>query len=536
MKRAFKNGTLYFKVFNFLVLYVLLLFALGFVFFNSAFGFGWDTFIASPLGERVDMVAGAVAGRLRGLPVDQWETVLKDFGSIYNVQFSVFDQDGQVCGAKSEPPAAVLSRVKMLLPPPFRAGRPHFLPGGPNFGPGPNIGPDIGPGPGPDFGPRPGLNIGPDIGPGPDIIKFHGFPEPGMTGMTGMTGMKGFHSGRFIIAGGLDGRFWIGTRIPLEKEMRVRPAVLLAASDNIWQSSLLVDLKTPVIIVGCVLLFSLAFWYPVVYKLVRALSELTAATERIAEGNFDVRVQSRHKDELGRLAEGVNVLAARLDGYVSGQKRFLGDISHELRTPIARLQMALELLSESQNLSDEDRKLVADIREEITEMTQLVSELLAFSKAGLKGSTPSLKNFDLLQSVQSVVQRLSLKDRVRLEFSEAAIVCGDSNLLERAVSNILRNAVRYAGSDSLIFVSYRRSGEEGVLTIQDQGPGVSPEALPHLTEPFYRPESSRSRSLGGVGLGLAIVKSCTEASGGKVSIENGAQGGLAVTLRLKAAD
>ena len=118
MKRAFKNGTLYFKVFNFLVLYVLLLFALGFVFFNSAFGFGWDTFIASPLGERVDMVAGAVAGRLRGLPVDQWETVLKDFGSIYNVQFSVFDQDGQVCGAKSEPPAAVLSRVKMLLPPP----------------------------------------------------------------------------------------------------------------------------------------------------------------------------------------------------------------------------------------------------------------------------------------------------------------------------------------------------------------------------------------------------------------------------------
>ncbi len=512
MKSAFKAGTLYLKVFNLLVIYVLLLFGLGFVFFNSAFGFGWDTFIASPLGERVDIVASAVAGRLRGLPSDQWETVLKDFGSIYNVQFSVFDQDGQVCGAKSEPPAAVLSRVKMLLPPPFRAVRPHFLAGGPNFGP------------------RPGLNIGPDIGPGPDIIKFHGFPEPGMTGM------KGFHSGRFIIAGGLDGRFWIGTRIPLEREMRVRPAVLLAASDNIWQSSLLVDLKTPLIIVVCVLLFSLAFWYPVVFKLVRALSELTAATEHIAEGNFDVRVQSRHKDELGRLAEGVNVLATRLDGYVSGQKRFLGDISHELRTPIARLQMALELLSESDNLSDDDRKLVADIREEITEMTQLVSELLAFSKAGLKGSTPSLKNFDLLQSVQSVVQRLSLKDRVRLDFGSDSLVCGDSNLLERAISNILRNAVRYAGSDSLIFVSYKRDGEEGLLTIQDQGPGVSPEALPHLTEPFYRPESSRSRSLGGVGLGLAIVKSCTEASGGKVSIENGAQGGLAVTLRLKAAD
>lgn len=529
MKSAFKAGTLYLKVFNLLVIYVLLLFGLGFVFFNSAFGFGWDTFIASPLGERVDIVASAVAGRLRGLPSDQWETVLKDFGSIYNVQFYVFDQEGQVCGAKSEPPAAVLSRVKMLLPPhSFALHKRNFPPDflvGPGFPPNADLGPHADLRPHPNFGPHPSFGPHPHFA--PDFVAGPGFAE---------RGMKGFNSGRFIIAGGLDGRFWIGTRMPLAQDMGFRPAVLLAASDNIWQSSLLLDLKTPVIIVVCVLLFSLAFWYPVVYKLVRALSELTAATEHIAEGNFDVRVQSRHKDELGRLAEGVNVLATRLDGYVSGQKRFLGDISHELRTPIARLQMALELLSESENLSDDDRKLVADIREEITEMTQLVSELLAFSKAGLKGNTPSLKNFDLLQSVQSVVQRLSLKDRVRLDFGSDALVCGDSNLLERAISNILRNAVRYAGSDSLIFVSYKRNGEEGLLTIQDQGPGVSPEALPHLTEPFYRPESSRSRSLGGVGLGLAIVKSCTEASGGKVSIENGAQGGLAVTLRLKAAD
>ncbi|MBX9938441.1 MAG: HAMP domain-containing histidine kinase [Candidatus Obscuribacterales bacterium] len=521
MRSAFKSGTLYLKVFNFLVIYVLLLFGLGFFFFNSAFGFGWDTFIASPLGERVDMVAAALSGRLRGLPVNQWDTVLKDFGSIYNVQFYIFDQDGQVCGAKSEPPSAVLGRVKLLLPP-HRFGLHHPFP--PELHKLQPFGAGSPPSHFKDF---PGPPLPPLFAGQHDVIVGSGFPD---------RGLKGLSSGRFVIAGGLDGRFWIGTRMPLANDMGIRPAVLLAASDNIWQSSLLVDLKIPVIIVSCVLLFSLAFWYPVVYKLVRALSELTAATERIAEGNFDVRVQSRHKDELGRLAEGVNVLAARLDGYVSGQKRFLGDISHELRTPIARLQMALELLAESENLSDEDRKLVGDIREEITEMTQLVSELLAFSKAGLKGSTPTLKKFDLLQSVQSVVQRLSLGERVRLEFTEPSQVLGDSNLLERAISNVLRNAVRYAGSDSLIFVSYRQDGGEGILTIQDQGPGVSPESLPHLTEPFYRPESSRSRSLGGVGLGLAIVKSCTEASGGKVSIENGVEGGLAVTLRLKTVD
>jgi two-component system sensor histidine kinase CpxA len=135
--------------------------------------------------------------------------------------------------------------------------------------------------------------------------------------------------------------------------------------------------------------------------------------------------------------------------------------------------------------------------------------------------------------VRTVVERLGLNERVELDFTDNPFVEGDAILLERAVSNVLRNCVRYAG-EGAIKVRMKAGGAEHILTIADEGPGVAAEALPHLTEPFYRPESSRSRSLGGVGLGLAIVKTCVEACGGTVSLGNAAAGGLEVQFKLKA--
>ncbi|MBI5171434.1 MAG: HAMP domain-containing histidine kinase [Candidatus Melainabacteria bacterium] len=490
--------SLYLQVFNLLVLYLLLLCAIVFFVFNSAFGFGWETLIASPIGERVDTVAGAVSGQLRGRPTSQFNEVLLDFGRIYNVQFYIFDGEGQLAGEKVDLPQAVAGRVQMLLPPGFMGDRI----------------------------PRPPVVGGP--------------PPP-------------HGSGRFIVHSGRDGRFWIGTRLPLTGDGAgmspvllpgrqfyppgfpepFHPAVLLAASDNIWQSSLVIDFAFVGAVAAAILVISIAFWYPFVYSLAGTIAQLTLATERIAEGNFDVRLHSGRTDELGRLAEAVNALAGKLNGFVTGQKRFLGDISHELRSPIARLQMALELLSSSHRLSEEEQNRINDIREEVQEMTHLVSELLAFSKAGLKGSSPEMKPVNLHESVRTVVERLGLNERVELDFTDNPFVEGDAILLERAVSNVLRNCVRYAG-EGAIKVRMKAGGAEHILTIADEGPGVAAEALPHLTEPFYRPESSRSRSLGGVGLGLAIVKTCVEACGGTVSLGNAAAGGLEVQFKLKA--
>ncbi len=437
---------LYLKVFAMLVWYLLLLFSIGFIAFNSTFGLGWETLLASPLGERIGSVANGLSAQLRNTPRTGWDDILRSTGEIYHVDFNIFDASGTELAhsRQQEVPPPVLDRLRLLLPPGphmFRAfnktaaGEPplvihrqifHGPPELPEFdgyhGSLPELDGfadlderderEMRPGfePGPGFDPGPGFEIGPEK---KDFLSTRG---------------QVFEIGRFIERGRFiehthrPDRFWIATRMPIfeslgaaddpdgqtsgqirsQNRWRVRPGVLLASTDNIWGSSILIDFSFIGIIALVLLLLSIVFWYPFVYGLATAVRQLTLATENIAEGNFDVLIANKRQDELGRLAEAVNTLAKRLNGFVVGQKRFLGDISHELRSPIARLQMALEILDASKNLKDEDRKHIEDIREEVVEMTQLVDELLAFSKAGLKGQTPNMVPLQVSTLVDSV--------------------------------------------------------------------------------------------------------------------------------------
>ena len=220
---------------------------------------------------------------------------------------------------------------------------------------------------------------------------------------------------RFMMHTQRPDRFWIGTGLMLPAPCGgfPVPAVLLALSDNLWQCGLLFDFKFMGIVVATILLLSLIFWWSFVYHITHALSELTLATESIAEGNFDKRLDSGRLDELGRLAEAVNSMSERLSSFVSGQKRFLGDISHELVSPIARLQVALELLAGS--AAPAQNGLIQDIAEEVQEMAQLVDELLAFSKAGLKGAAPpQLVDIHLDSLIGELIERLGIAQRVKM--------------------------------------------------------------------------------------------------------------------------
>lgn len=564
--------TLYLKVFSMLVGYLFLLFAIGFIAFNSTFGVGWETLVASPLGERIATVASGISGQLRNTPRSDWNEILRSTGEIYHVDFSIFDSAGTELAHSTESahegqnalPRSVLERLRMLLPPgphmfgvfaglrkPGDGGGPEALrifdgrpSGEPNFA-GPPLFFHHSSASLPELDgfaslDEPEMEMK-ELGPSFEIGTFEGPDKKDILTARGPF----FERGRFIEHTHSPDRFWIATRMAVFENTgqdengishwRLRPAVLLASTDNIWGSSILIDFSFIGIIALVLLLLSIVFWYPFVYGLATAVRQLTLATENIADGNFDVLIANKRQDELGRLAEAVNTLAKRLNGFVVGQKRFLGDISHELRSPIARLQMALEILDASKNLGDEERKHIEDIREEVVEMTQLVDELLAFSKAGLKGQAPNMVSVELSELIHSVVERLGIKGRCDIKTAGAAMALGDRNLLERALSNVLRNCIRYAGEESSIAISAHSKEEAVVLTVSDRGPGVSEEALAHLGEPFYRPESSRSRSLGGVGLGLAIVRACVEACGGKVNIRNGESGGLEVELTLQKA-
>jgi two-component system sensor histidine kinase CpxA len=397
------------------------------------------------------------------------------------------DSGGFPRGGRTEPPA-----FGMPPPPFFHEGQDPMVP--------------------PQFGPANG-----------EPVAWHLPPE-----------MMHAH-GQFMMHSQNPDRFWICTRVhvsALDSTFPI-PAVLVAESDNIWQNNLLFDTTFILEVAGALLAFSLIFWWPFVYSISHSLAKLTTATEAIAEGQFDTRLEVERGDEIGRLSDAVNVMAGRLASFVSGQKRFLGDISHELFSPLARLQMALELLDE--DATENQKATVNDIREEVSEMNNLVNELLAFSKAGLKGREIELTVVNVRKIISESVDRTTPNDNFVVKVPGEPKAIADAVLLSRAVSNVLRNAVRYAGDKGpiTVAVSSDRHTEQISIVISDCGKGVPEEALSRLAEPFFRPEASRSRSSGGVGLGLAIVKSCVEACNGTVAFRNRAQGGFEVEMRLQ---
>jgi two-component system sensor histidine kinase CpxA len=313
------------------------------------------------------------------------------------------------------------------------------------------------------------------------------------------------------------------------------PATIVISSETLSAGGLFFN-PTPWVVAGiAVIVISALFWFPLVRGITRSLSQMTGATEKIAEGRFDVRTQVRRRDEIGSLSGAIDRMAGRLAGLVSGQKRFLGDIAHELCSPLARIQVALGILE--QNADESQKARLQDLHEEVEQMSSLVNELLSFSRAALGKANIKLQPLQVRAVVEKAVARECGPDTgatVSITVPEKLQAVAEPELLLRAVANVLRNAVRYAAAAGPIQVSAMRENETVVLRIEDCGPGIPEAALPQLFDPFYRVDSSRTRDTGGVGLGLSIVKTCIESCGGSVGCENRQPSGLRVILRLPA--
>jgi two-component system sensor histidine kinase CpxA len=295
------------------------------------------------------------------------------------------------------------------------------------------------------------------------------------------------------------------------------------------------DLSTWVIAGLAAVVVSVLFWFPLVSGITRAISRMTRATEKIAEGHFEVRTQVRRQDELGVLSDAINRMAMRLAGFVAGQKRFLGDIAHELCSPIARIQVALGILE--QRADEKQMGYLADLREEVEQMSSLVNELLSFSKASLSGPAIKLQPVCLQAVAEKAVAREGEESSpVKIEVAGDLFVMAEPELLLRALANILRNAIRYAGKSGPITIRASREIGRVSLSVEDEGPGVPPAALAQVFDPFYRVDPSRDRETGGVGLGLSIVKTCVESCGGAVRCENRDPHGLKVTMEFALAE
>jgi two-component system sensor histidine kinase CpxA len=331
-------------------------------------------------------------------------------------------------------------------------------------------------------------------------------------------------------------KHWVGVRIPIPStnERHHVHGVLVAASSSLLSTPFFFDPKPWVAVALALVVVSILCWLPFGRRLMRSVSHISRATGQIAEGQFKIQLPITRHDELGQLSASINRMATRLDGYVAGQKRFLGDTAHELCSPIARMQVAVGILERS--AGPNQTEVIGDLRDDLEQMSKLVNDVLAFSKAGLRTPDVTVSNVHLADVVRNVLDRevgqpVLIKNDVPADLYARA----NLDLLGRALANIVRNAVRYAGAEGPISITASSDGDLVLIRVADCGPGLPESDLDRVFDPFFRLEFSRGSDSGGVGLGLAIVKSCIEACGGSVVCRNRSQGGLEVEMALKVA-
>ncbi len=484
-----------------LLLNFALLGALGLALLVAQGGVSWAGLVQGPAGESLQRLADAATREVAVARDAERDAILGRYAATYGGEWLLFrNQGARIAGPAASLPPEVRQRTTAVS----LRGR-----GGPGAGRE---------GTGPDFEGPPGRKGFPGKGRGepPDSIRDRS-------------------RGRFLQTVADPAARWIGLRVPFERAAGGSPeaATLLIRVTSDWSMLRLLDLQPWLLAGGAVVLLSVLFWLPIVLGITRDLRRVTAATGAIAEGDFQARVSTTRRDELGHLGEAVNTMAARLDILVNGQRRFLGDVAHELGSPLGRLQVATEILETRADPAL--RPHVADVREEVQQMSELVGELLAFTKAGLAPRSTALRPLALGELVPRVLEREAAVGRVTVGDLAGAEVMADEKLLARALGNLVRNALRYAGDAGPITLSVARDGPWLTLALEDQGPGVPPEALPRLGEAFFRPEAARTRETGGAGLGLAIVCSAAQACGGEVRFSNRDPRGFRAELRLQAA-
>lgn len=272
----------------------------------------------------------------------------------------------------------------------------------------------------------------------------------------------------------------------------------------------------------------------VCYGLARYLSspiiKLRQATQKLAAGDLHTRVGQKigkRGDELSRLAGDFDEMAERIETLITSEKRLTQDISHELRSPLARLNVALEI---ARNRADAESKPLLDrIESESNRLNEMLSRLLTLSKLETGSGSFEKQPLNLTKLTEQVVadadfEAQAAERAVKIVARDDLKVFGNETLLRSAIENVLRNAVKYTAEKTTVEVSLVRDNRDAVISIRDFGPGVPEDELEKLFRPFYRLQTARDRKSGGIGLGLAIAERAVNTHNGEISARNTGDG------------
>jgi len=276
---------------------------------------------------------------------------------------------------------------------------------------------------------------------------------------------------------------------------------------------------------------------PMARSIASPVEQLTRAARGLGAGDLTVRARVRARGEVGELARAFDEMAERIEAQVRAEKELLANVSHEVRTPLARIRVALELAAEGD--LERARRYLGEIGADLDELDRLVEDVLSAARLDLAargGGQLARGPVDLAAVVGEAAGRFAERwpDRV-LKTDLAAMlprVAGDAALLRRLLDNLLDNAAKYSERSEPVGLLARGEAGTAVLEVEDRGIGIAPEDLPRLFTPFFRTDRSRARGSGGVGLGLALARRIARAHGGDIEVQSEVDRGTVFRVRL----
>jgi signal transduction histidine kinase len=275
---------------------------------------------------------------------------------------------------------------------------------------------------------------------------------------------------------------------------------------------------------------------PLSRRFTRPLRELHGLARRWAEGHLEERSTVRGRDEIGELGSVFNSMADSLQKMLQQKKEFLALISHELKSPVARMKIATEILAERHADHPEILKLVHGIQSDLSESEKMIEQLLMISRIEMDLSSPMRERVDVgemvskaVQQVQPVAQASGIALECELS-SAGATLSGDEAELQRAMANIIENAVKFSPEGSHVKILALSENGRIRVSVLDSGTGIPPEEREKIFEPFYRGKGAAGKS--GSGLGLFLARRIVEHHGGSIAANENTTGGTIITVDL----
>lgn len=291
------------------------------------------------------------------------------------------------------------------------------------------------------------------------------------------------------------------------------------------------DIFWPLLMLGIAFVVITLFSLLLTLSITRPLNRLRGAVHDLGQTTYQqnsLAQLARRRDELGLLASDFNRMGAKLQNLIVSQRQLLRDVSHELRSPLARLRIALALAERADE--QERSKLWPRLIQECDRLETLISEILALARIDADPSTAETINLKaMLDKLKEDARITSPRQALAIQIQPALNVSNWPKTVERIVDNLIRNALRFNPEQHPIEISAREAANQLILNVRDHGPGIAEEHLSKLEEPFFRAPGQTST---GHGLGLTIAKKATQRLGGELNFANHPDGGFSATLHL----